>query len=994
MARKPKDNGGYGKNKSIAVSPVPGQPNHPVSQNGHAGTQAPRRRTKGELKEKLTTDPTRDYQTSRFSYYGELFVQNLPLWRLWTARMMLTSDPIVNFSLNIRNAALMAADVTVKGSRPEVASWVKKQWDYLWNRHRPKLVSAKKWGFAALQPLWKNGADGKLDLCGLKDFAPEDARALQQGNKLCGSRVKGFPIYFPQALWLSFGPEFGNVYGVAVTRRQYPAWYEKWMERGAKRLQQLRMIKDAYIGDIFWYPPNMTIELPGGKKLSWKDMVREIGENRYSGGALTLPRFRDNLGNELTGYTPPQQVPGATEIFQWVEHCDEGILYGADIPFEVVQAADTGSGFSGRSIPFLVLLNVCNNELVEIVQQVDEQIIRPVAWLNYGGDPDYTIEPKNLVESFSADVSGSPLAGSAIGGEGGRAPIPQPGAEGQRGVPQAVSQQYDETAHELKALRPLPPKLHQYSCLMFRLPGDLSYEVRQLGDLILSEDLADDGRELDPHITIKYGLHTDDPEEVRQAIQDQAPIAIQIGSASYFAGAAGTDSEPPGADVVKLDINSESLHGLNKLVSDKLQHTDTYPDYKPHVTIAYVKRGLGEFYAKRLNVLEGKTAVFDRAIFSDKTRQWHPIRLTGTAQFSEVDSTEQFAEVSEYLSRLRKLIGKGMDAAVKRVTAVARNVRGLSPTRSFGELAAVMESAIRGLTKLLGADLTADMLPSAITGTVDLYSRLPPLPSQPIAAGPPSVVPSPLTEVAEAHLPVIEAAVKTLEEAPVAVGANYLETAELVKSGAFAITGDMTEKAVEDVKEQLTKVIAEGKSQKEFIEVVADRLEKEGNPLSPPHIENVFRTNTMAAYGDAQYRAVTTDPMVMDAFPYVLRSATRDARVRKEHWALEKLGLNGTAVYRVDDPVWQEFRAPWGYNCRCRDTYLTVDQAARKGVKEAQAWIERAKAMAQGRGGSFYQYLGDTAPSTGEHVAHPDFHVDPEFQRDYGTEPASSTAAE
>ena len=58
---------------------------------------------------------------------------------------------------------------------------------------------------------------------------------------------------------------------------------------------------------------------------------------------------------------------------------------------EVVKASQTGSGYSGRSIPFLVVLSVCNNELVEIVKCVDQQVLRPLACLNFGGDPDYEI---------------------------------------------------------------------------------------------------------------------------------------------------------------------------------------------------------------------------------------------------------------------------------------------------------------------------------------------------------------------------------------------------------------------------------------------------------------------------------------------------------------------------------------------------------------------------------------------------------------------------
>jgi 2'-5' RNA ligase len=614
MAKKPKSQLNGNKNQSINVAQLPNNPAIPVA-NSRVGQ---RRRSRSEIRMNLVDkekDPTKNYQSTRYAYFGELFVSNLPLWRLWTARMMLTSDPIVDFSLNIRNAALMAADVVVTAKRDDVKKWVEDQWRFVWDYHRPQLVSAKRWGFAPLQIKYKENQQGQLDISGVKDFAPEDARALEVSSELCGQRVKGAPMYFPQALWLKFNSEFGSQYGVAVTRRQYPAWYEKWMDHGAKRLQQLRMVKDSYIGDIFWYPPHMKLTLPDGTEVSWRDLLRETAENRLSGAAMTLPRLLDNNGKELTGYSPPQSIAGSTEVFTWVDVCDDNILKGADIPKEVVQAADTGSGFSGRSIPFLVLLSTCTKELVEIVQQVKEQVLRPAAWLNWGGDVEFDIYPKSLVESFAGDISGSQMAGGSIGAPGQEQP-PEP----QQLPPQQQTKQFEEGS--------------KYSCLLFNLPGDIAFEVRMLGDRIDLADLKDgiSSRELNPHITLKWGLQTDNPEEVRKAIDWEGPIACQIGKCSVFSN--------PTEDVVKLEINSQGLHNLNTSVCKHLENVNTHPEYKPHITIAYCKPGAGAKYADLLNDLEGKVVAFDTVIFSSSTKHRTPINLTGQAQFKEAPALE------------------------------------------------------------------------------------------------------------------------------------------------------------------------------------------------------------------------------------------------------------------------------------------------------------------------------------------------------------------
>ena len=48
-------------------------------------------------------------------------------------------------------------------------------------------------------------------------------------------------------------------------------------------------------------------------------------------------------------------------------------------------------------------------------------------------------------------------------------------------------------------------------------------------------------------------------------------------------------------DVLKMDVRSNKLNELNELCKT-LPHTSTYPDYKPHITIAYLLKGNGSKY--------------------------------------------------------------------------------------------------------------------------------------------------------------------------------------------------------------------------------------------------------------------------------------------------------------------------------------------------------------------------------------------------------------
>ncbi len=1123
------------------------------------GIKFSKRKGRGEQKTiLLNSDPTRDYRATRTNYYNELFVTQLPPYRLHTGRLMLASDPLVRFAQNVRNAALMPAEVVVTGPNERINKWVQEQWDFIWNQHRIKVTRAKQFGWTPLQVIPKL-KDGLLCVKNVKDFAPEDSRALNNNNKLCGHRVKGCQqMFFPQAAWITFDAEYGSPYGTGTLRRMYPAWYEKWMEGGAKKLLQLRMIKDAYIGDIFWYPPNMSIKLPNGTTITWKELMRECGENRLSGGAMTLPKFFDNQGHELTGYTPPQDISGGGQIFEWVDHCDEGILRGADIPVEVIKAMETGSGYSGRSIPFLVVLSVGTQELTEIVQCLDEQVFRPYAWLNFGGEPDYQITPTSLVESFSDDTQGSPMGGGAIGGQPGSAPPQQQPlriAAGQQqqfseisddllaragrvvilqhnndpnsysfneqvsigrgtikrlgeesllrlardelnarsnddaqrevneqfgehdgfghvlkhgfgwihpdgkitpvsdrhrhsdtihehflkhgvkdkwgneagyghaldnhhvritrdvgnthleaeGTPEALrkhhrlikslagsrklttyehSEQRKITNHFEEGEPPEPP--HEYSCAMFNLPGELAFEVRMLGDRIPSEDLAADGKELNPHVTVKFGLHADHADEVRDAILGQAPVAIQIGKCSCFKAEGKYD-------VVKLEVESEALHALNKHVSKSLPCTDTHPEYKPHITIAYVKPGLGEHYAKRLNDLQGKVAVFDRLIFSNKVREHTPIPLTGKAQFQEGGipsngSTFQFTELEDIVEKLKDFIAKGVQAKLKLAEQRIRAAGSL--VKTVPDLAEQVETEIQLLRPVLQDSLTVGMYSGAIEGHAEALRSIPTEYSATLVVGNvvPPTPPTPITAVfgdsppPYIQFPALDHALRELRGSPMMTGANYVETARLVRAGAFAVTKDLTDGALKEVRDLVVKALEQGETLAEVTEQVADRLGGEAGKLSLPHLETIYRTNIASATSDAR-EATMSLPLVADAFPYRAYWGTRDERIRDEHKQLEKLGLNGTNIYRADDPTFKKFRPPWDYNCRCSWHGVTVEQAARKGVKEAMAWWERAVLSAKATGKSPYEYLASTAPVELEHVTPPEFEPPAEFLR-------------
>lgn len=227
----------------------------------------------------------------------------------------------------------------------------------------------------------------------------------------------------------------------------------------------------------------------------------------------------------------------------------------------------------------------------------------------------------------------------------------------------------------------------------------------------------------------------------------------------------------------------------------------------------------------------------------------------------------------------------------------------------------------------------------AIAGDV-----LPPpsVPASPLAPGGPGGPGAAVPAVTDAEggplveFPSLEAALRKLIDRQILSAGDFYLAAASARQQAFTITADVTTDTLERVRDILAENIRGPAGRERFAEQVAEDL---GSlPISPAHMEHVFRNATNEAYSQGM-EAVLDNPLVGEAFPYVAYFAIHDDRVRPEHLALETGGLSGTNVYNRRDPVWRELRPPWSWQCRCGWVPLAVEDAASLGVAEAKAWL-------------------------------------------------------
>jgi len=149
----------------------------------------------------------------------------------------------------------------------------------------------------------------------------------------------------------------------------------------------------------------------------------------------------------------------------------------------------------------------------------------------------------------------------------------------------------------------------QYSSLYIQIPEPIRKDLLNYTNKIIDPKFIV-GIEDDPHITVKYGITTNDVLDVARAIRPLYPIDVEIGKISMFAADEFRDS-----DVLKLDIICGYLNQLNKRVEQKLKTVSTYKGYFPHCTLAYLQSGTAMLYLDKNEFLGTKFTV-NELVFS------------------------------------------------------------------------------------------------------------------------------------------------------------------------------------------------------------------------------------------------------------------------------------------------------------------------------------------------------------------------------------------
>lgn len=179
---------------------------------------------------------------------------------------------------------------------------------------------------------------------------------------------------------------------------------------------------------------------------------------------------------------------------------------------------------------------------------------------------------------------------------------------------------------------------------------------------------------------------------------------------------------------------------------------------------------------------------------------------------------------------------------------------------------------------------------------------------------------------------------------------NWQDIWQEAHTKAFTVAGILKQDILEDIRRSLAEAQAKGTPYREWAKGISKTLydkgwlgakaeligddngELLGKRLTPHRLKTIYHTNMRTSAMAGKYQAMIANA---EHRPYWQYSAINDDRTRPTHSA-----LNGK-IYRYDDPFWDYFYPPNGWNCRCTVIALDERTMTRKGWQASKSTPEQ-----------------------------------------------------
>lgn len=316
------------------------------------------------------------------------------------------AHPHIQLGLKIIRGRIIARSrFYVEESNEETRNFLIRQISRFWMYSANRMLSALAFGYSGAECHYSLMAD-QIEFRMVKNFIAPDVRVVcnEKGEKVgmtvrrtaqTGKQSSRIYLGGLKSLWHIHNRDIHPWYGATILFGAYDPWFESYKDGGGRDIRNLYFHKYAFSGDTIYYPPGAT---PDGNGLPRdnRSIAKELVEKRRTGGVLAFPNQRDEAGNQMWTLEPGQVGTAAAPVLEYNEHLKTEILEGMGVPREVVEAAETGSGYSGRAVPLEAFDSTLQDYTNWLIYDFDEQILRPLIRFREGREPTHEIIPFGL----------------------------------------------------------------------------------------------------------------------------------------------------------------------------------------------------------------------------------------------------------------------------------------------------------------------------------------------------------------------------------------------------------------------------------------------------------------------------------------------------------------------------------------------------------------------------------------------------------------------
>jgi hypothetical protein len=414
----------------------------------------------------------------------------LPLWALWSAEVvpqfyllrdieLMMIHPVVLSALNYYKSGIAGAEFW-GGPAPdgnpqglpvsedqEVAAFVGEHCQRYWDRGVPLLQAGYEYGWIAGECLYRQ--EQYLEWDGLLQFSPRDVYLLTQDTRPVGVRVKQVAVEKMEesqqnlervagnapgvvdlwmasedvpakGLWYAHNPRYSQFYGQSQLLGAWRPWRRLAWKDAAETVIDGGFYRFGYAGPVIGYPdevmqappgtPNTTLDSQGNAVRYARDMARMMAEWYKSGAGVGMPTTKypsDMGGGDKWTFKLPESTLDGQGLINYILYLCDQIRYGIGVPPELMQAAETGSGYSGRAIPLEAFMQIQQRLADALLELFVRQVLRPLVRWNFGPQARWQVKVKDLMETRKQKATG----GEQMKQRPGRPPVQPETGQGQ-----------------------------------------------------------------------------------------------------------------------------------------------------------------------------------------------------------------------------------------------------------------------------------------------------------------------------------------------------------------------------------------------------------------------------------------------------------------------------------------------------------------------------------------------------------------------------------